>query len=97
MMKVFAFVPAVDLVSSVLFKNSVASDEWNSWWKWQYRLDWVFFLPKFLGYVIYAILKEASGDIFYQASMFSLILEIGSLASIYYAKSLTTAQMPQLA
>lgn len=97
MMEVFALVPFIDLTSSILFKITVSEDDWSDWWKWQYRLDWLLFLPKFAGYAWYMILKEASGDTFYQTSMYSLILEILSLGSIYYAKSLTTAEIPLMA
>jgi hypothetical protein len=90
LMKAFAVVPAIDIITFILLKRNVAGSQYVTWWKWPYRLDLLVALPKFAAFGAYMALKEMSGPIFYQACMYSLYEELFSLSSIYYANSKTS-------
>jgi hypothetical protein len=65
LMKAFAIVPLIDIITFTLLKRSVAGSEYVTWWKWPYRLDLLVAIPKFASFSAYMILKEMSGPIFY--------------------------------
>ena len=91
LMKAFAIVPLIDIITFTLLKRNVGGSQYVKQWKWPYRLDLLVAIPKLLAYSVYMALLEDSGSLFYKTCLYSMYEEFFSLCSLYYANTKTEA------